>query len=142
MQDAWSANDKMAAIGYKNFLRKFETIFVLKLFSSVFASSNILYNLLLTNPLDVIFCASKINEFHEYLHRERDTQFQLLWNTSNDLAQPREIKRLKCNIVGSVESKYRMFFYEIIKNLLNNLRVLFPYIGKNGIFWPTELWEI
>jgi len=87
-----------------------------------------------TKPLDVIFCSTKINEFHEYLHRERDTQFELLWNTSNDLAQPREIKRLKCNMVDSVESKYRMFFYEIIENLLNNLRVLFSYIGKNGIF--------
>ena len=131
MQDAWSANDKMAAIRYKNFLRKFETIFVLKLFSSVFASSYILYNLLQTKPLDVIFCSTKINEFHEYLHRERDTQFELLSNTSNDLAQPRKIKRLKCNMVDSVESKYRMFFYEIIENLLNNLRVLFSYIGKN-----------
>jgi len=29
MQDAWSANDKMAAIGYKKFLRKFESIFLL-----------------------------------------------------------------------------------------------------------------
>ena len=75
MQDAWSANDKMAAIGYKNFLRKFETIFVLKLFSSVFASSNILYNLLLTNPLDVIFVPAKsmnfmniynVNEIHSF----------------------------------------------------------------------------
>ena len=50
MQDAWSPNDKMAAIGYKKFLRKFETIFLLKLFSSVFASSYILYNLLQTKP--------------------------------------------------------------------------------------------
>jgi hypothetical protein len=134
MQDAWSANDKMAAIGYRKFLRKFETIFLLKLFSSVFASSDILYNVLQTKPLDVIFCATKINEFQEYLRRERDTGFQLLWTSSNDLAQPREIKRLKCNMVDSVESKYRMLFYEIIDNLVNNLTVRFSNIEKMDFF--------
>lgn len=133
-QDAWSANDKMAAIGYRKCLRKFETIFLLKLFSSVFASSDILYNVLQTDPQDVIFCATKVNEFQEYLHRERDTGFQLLWKSSNDLAQPREIKRLKCNLVDSVESKYRMLFYEIIDNLLNNLTVRFSNIEKMEFF--------
>ena len=133
-QDAWSANDKMAANKYKKFLRKFESIFVLKLFSSVFVSSYILYNVLQTKPLDVIFCATKINEFQEYLHRERDTGFELLWKSSNDLAQPREIKRLKCNMVDSVESKYRILFYEIIDNLLNNVRVRFSYIEKMEFF--------
>ena len=133
-QDAWSANDKMAAIGYRKFLRKFETVFLLKLFSTVFAFSDILYNVLQTKSLDVIFCATKINEFQEYLHRERDTGFQPLWKSSNDLAQPREIKRMKCSTVDSVESRYRMLFYEIIDNLLNNLKVRFLNIEKLEFF--------
>jgi len=73
--------------------------------------------------LDVIFCANKINEFHEYFNRERDTEFEFLWKYTNVLAQPTGIKRLICNMVDSVESKYRMLFYEIIDKLLNNLRV-------------------
>ena len=79
MEDGWSANDKMAAIGFKKYLRKFESIFLFKLFSSVIASSYILYHVLQTKPLDVISCATKINEFHEYLRHERDTEFELLW---------------------------------------------------------------
>ena len=133
-QDAWSANDKMAAVGYRKFLRKFETIFLLKLFSSVFASLDILYNVLQTKPLDVIFCATKIKEFQEYLHHERNTGFQLLWTSSNGLAQPREIKRLKCSLVDAVEIKYRMLFYEIMDNLDNNLTVRFSNIEKLEFF--------
>ena len=128
MQDTWSANEKMAAIRYKKFLRKFESIFLLKLFSSVFVSSYILYNILQTKLLDVIICANKINEFDEYLHRERDTHFEFLWKSTNILAQPTGIKTLKCNMVDSVDSKYRMLFYEIIDKVLNNLRVRFSYI--------------
>jgi len=78
----------------------------------------------------VIFCANKINEFDEYLHRERDTQFEFLWKSTNILAQLTGIKTLKCNMVDSVESKYRMLFYEIIDKLLNNLRVRLSYIEK------------
>ena len=100
----------------------------------MFASSYILCNVLQTKPLDVIFCATEINELHEYLHHERDREFELLWKSSNDLAQPREIKRLKCNMVDSVDSKYRTLSYEIIDNLLNNLRVRLSYIEKIEFF--------
>lgn len=133
-QDGWSANDRMAAVGYKKFLTKFETVFLLKLFSSVFVSSDILDNILQTRSLDVIFCATKIKEFQEYLNRERDIGFQRLWKSSNDLAQPREIKRLKYNTVDSVESKYRILFYEIVDSLLNNLATRFSNIEKMEFF--------
>lgn len=133
-QDGWTANDKMAAIGYMKFLRRFQTVFLLKLFSSVFASADILYNILQTKPLDMNYCATKIKEFQEYLQCERDTGFQLLWKSSNDLAQPREIKRLKYNAVDSVESKYRILFYEIIDNLLNNMTARFSNIEKMEFF--------
>jgi len=68
----------------------------------VFVSSYILYNILQTKLLDVIICANKINEFHEYLYRERDTKFEFLWKSTNVVAQPAGIKRLKYNMVDSV----------------------------------------
>jgi hypothetical protein len=55
-----SANDKMATTGYKKFLKTFQTVFLLKLFSSVFEHSEILFDIFQTRGLDIVFCATKI----------------------------------------------------------------------------------
>jgi hypothetical protein len=54
------ANDKMTTIKYKKFLKKFRTVFLLKLFSSVFEHSDILFHILQTRGLDIVSCATKI----------------------------------------------------------------------------------
>jgi hypothetical protein len=58
-QDDWSGNDNVAVTGYKELLTKFETLFLLKLFSLAFASSDVLYHILQIKTLGVIFCANK-----------------------------------------------------------------------------------
>jgi hypothetical protein len=45
-RERWSTNDKMAVSGHKKILKKFKTVFPLKLFSSVFALSDILFHIL------------------------------------------------------------------------------------------------
>ena len=72
--------------------------------------------------------------FMNILYRERDTQFEFLWKSTNVLAQPTGIKTLKCNMADSVENKYTMLFYEIIDKLLNNLRVRLSCIEKIEFF--------
>jgi hypothetical protein len=89
-QEGWTANDRMAAIGYKKFLKKFQTVFLLKLFSSVFAHSDILFHILQTKGLDIVFCATKIKEFQSHLQNEHDTGFPLLWKLSNDGRNPKK----------------------------------------------------
>jgi hypothetical protein len=54
-QDDWSANDNVAATGHKEFVMNFKTVFLLKLFSLVFASSDILCHVLQIETLDVVF---------------------------------------------------------------------------------------
>ena len=58
-QDDWSGNDNVAVTGYKELLTKFETLFLLKLFSLAFASSDVLYHILQIKTLGVIFCYVK-----------------------------------------------------------------------------------
>jgi len=41
----------------------------------------------------------------------------------------------------SVEGKYRILFYEIIVQLLNNLTAHFPKTEEKIFFLSTELWE-
>ena len=57
--DDWSGNDNLAVTGYKELLTKFETLFLLKLFSLAFASSDVLYHILQIKTLGVILCANK-----------------------------------------------------------------------------------
>jgi hypothetical protein len=53
--EGWNASNKMAAIGYKTFLKKFQTVFIFKLLSSVLAHSEILFHTLQTKCLDMVF---------------------------------------------------------------------------------------
>jgi hypothetical protein len=50
-QGAWSANDKMAVTEYN----KFQIFFLLKLLSSLFAHSSILFHILQTKGLDFLW---------------------------------------------------------------------------------------
>jgi hypothetical protein len=49
-QEGWSANDRMAAIEYKKFLKKFQTVFILERSSAVFTRSDICF----------IYCKQKV----------------------------------------------------------------------------------
>jgi hypothetical protein len=58
--------------------------------------------------------------------------FPLVLKSSDDVTQPKERKGDNSYTVNSVEEKYRILFYEMIDNQLNNMSACFSSIEKNG----------
>jgi hypothetical protein len=109
-------------------------------FPSVFARSDILFQILQSERLDVVLCATNIKQFRSHLQNEHDTGFAFLWKLSNDVTtttprppkKKKKTKRAKSYVVNSVEEKYRILLYEIIDNLIFHMSARFSRRREGG----------
>lgn len=69
--DNWKGPDRCAAYGYVEFLKKFETVFLLNLFSPLFAQSDVLFQILQTENIDIVTCLNYLRDFQQLLRNER-----------------------------------------------------------------------
>lgn len=65
--DNWNGPDRCTAHGYVDFLNKFETVFVLNLFSPSFSQTDVLFRILQTENIDIMKCLNYVKDFQQYL---------------------------------------------------------------------------
>lgn len=69
--DEWKGVDGCAAYGFVQFLESFRTVFLLKLFSPLFARTDFLFKVLQSEHLDIVTCLNVIRDFQEELQCSR-----------------------------------------------------------------------
>ena len=80
--DCWDSDTLLKLEGFFRFLHKFETIWLLKVFSKLFTYTDVLYNVLQSKMYDVLYCANKIEEFLRDLQHERGHRFDKIWSSA------------------------------------------------------------
>ena len=73
--DCWDSDTLIKSEGFLRFLNKFETIWLLEVFSKLFSYTDVLYNVLQSKMYDVLYCADKIEKFLRDLQHERNHGF-------------------------------------------------------------------
>lgn len=81
----WNAIDREAARGFKRFLNKFDTVFLLEVVAPIFSFSDTLFSALQSSQIDIVACSKKIESFSIFLQNERENGFNRAWNTANQI---------------------------------------------------------
>lgn len=140
-EDKWNGPDKCTAFGYFDFLKKFQTVFLLNLFSPLFSQSDVIFQILQTINRDIMVCLNFIKDFLQYLNNCRKgfihcidcknkisakiisedkrcdrcetVGFQPIWNKTVKLIGLPILEKKRRNNM-SQEQTYRKLYYEII----------------------------
>ncbi|KAJ4436025.1 hypothetical protein ANN_18651 [Periplaneta americana] len=111
----WESETVALARGYLSFLSEFETKFLLNVLSKIYAYIDILYNILQTKHLDILYCVEEVNETKRIVLHER-YRFDALWSDVCNEVECEEVPRKrKCleNDLPSSGSKIRRVSYFI-----------------------------
>ena len=136
----WDSETVALARGYFYFLSEFETTFFLQVFSRIFAYTDILYNILQTKHLDILYCANKVQETRQLILNEREN-FDALWtdiNKMNDHSQDLSRKRKR---MENDADKCRRLYFQIIDNITVQITERFgslPQLEFVSLLDPTK----
>ena len=86
--DNWADNDVEKARGFWSFLEDPETVFLVHVFSNIFGSTYVLYDIRQNDSFDVMYCKEKIDEFHNKLLWEKNTGFNRIWDVATSGQKP------------------------------------------------------
>lgn len=115
----WESETVALARGYLSFLSEFETKFLLNVLSKIYAYIDILYNILQTKHLDILYCVEKVNETKRIVLHER-YRFDALWSDVCNEVECEEVPRKRKCLENDV-IKYRRIFFEKIDNVTNHI---------------------
>ncbi|KAJ4437703.1 hypothetical protein ANN_17848 [Periplaneta americana] len=87
---------------------RFETKFLLNVLSKIYAYIDILYNILQTKHLDILYCVEKVNETKRIVLHER-YRFDALWSDVCNEVECEEVPRKRKCLENDV-IKYRRIF--------------------------------
>ncbi|KAJ4426387.1 hypothetical protein ANN_27201 [Periplaneta americana] len=74
----------MTANGFSSFLKDFQNIFLIKILSNLLAFSDVLFTILQSKNVDILYASSKITEFQQQLQKEREN-FEAVWSSIHDM---------------------------------------------------------
>lgn len=125
--DKWDNDTIVLAQGFLAFLSKPINLFLLKVFSKIFSYTDVLFNLLQTKSLDIVYCTNKVNETKQSLAQMRENycDFDIDYE----------------EIIGDIFSKSarhsvdkKALYYEIIDNITVQLNERFCSLQKLEFF--------
>jgi hypothetical protein len=131
----WDADTVVKSQGFLSFLRSLNTIFLLQVFSRLFAYTDVLYNLLQTRNFDILYCCQKIEEIKNELQRARDTAFNEIWYAAlgrrgEEFESPTNKRRRGC--IG--KDACCQLYFEIIDNISVHTETRFAALKKLEYF--------
>ncbi|XP_022160087.1 zinc finger MYM-type protein 1-like [Myzus persicae] len=122
----WDNEAIVLSQGFINFLDSRQTYFLLIVFSKIFSLTDILYEVLQTKRLDILYCVKKIEETKCQLQNYRLNLFEKLWETVLSDKGDFELQRK----IRDPKTFYKVLFNEIFDNILTNLQARFGSLIK------------
>lgn len=123
--DTWGA-DAIQARGFLQFLKSFNTVFLLNTFNDVFIHTDILFNVLQNKIFDINFCCEQIDSVRLEVNNLR-TRFQNIFEVSKNAIHP---VPKRGESLESFELRYRQLFFEIIDTLSLQMETRFDSLKK------------
>lgn len=119
----WNAVDRNTASGFKRFLKKFNTIFLLEVLAPIFSRSDLLFAALRSPAIDIAQCSKKIEDFINFLKNEKNIGFKKAWNNTQKRCDEEYKPAKKQARQNGNERKqlYKTLFFEIIDNIENQI---------------------
>nr|XP_018913349.1 PREDICTED: zinc finger MYM-type protein 1-like [Bemisia tabaci] len=77
--DSWDAKAILKARGFVQFLTEFRTVFLLEVFANIFSYTDVLYDILQTDTVDIAYCHQKVRDTADFLKRDRNEGFEKIW---------------------------------------------------------------
>ena len=142
--DCWDSDTLIKSEGFLRFLNKFETIWLLEVFSKLFSYTDVLYNVLQSKMYDVLYCADKIEEFLRDLQHERDHGFDGIWSSTvecEDNAISERERERRNSIESDTKTYCSALFSAIIDNMLEQIKTRYASLSKLDFFqllWPAK----
>lgn len=122
------------AVGFIHILRDFDFMFLLFSYQSIFHFTSYLWDILQLRCVDIQFCQNKILLTIENIEILRSTDnFQKNFSLTSDKARSLPQMRRKRKIdkdIPSIEAQYRILYFEVIDNILTQLRPRFADFSK------------
>lgn len=121
----------MTAKGFANFLQENKNIFIIQILYNLLIFTDVLFNILQSKNVDILFCSQKILDFKNQLNQERenfDTIWALFTQNSNELS----VSKRRTEI--DKKDYYRRFYFEIIDNIQTQINIRFKSFEKLQYF--------
>ena len=116
-------------LGYFAFLDKFQTRFLITVFSRIFSLTDTLFEILQSKGMDILYCGQKIQELIENVKKIKESDFELIFQESFVLTDASfEMRRTE------TPDLYKHLFQEITDNILTQLTSRFKTISELEFF--------
>ncbi|KAG7176663.1 Fibrinogen silencer-binding protein-like 1 [Homarus americanus] len=130
----WDDDCVLKGQGFLSFLQKFQTRFLLNVFSSVFSFTDVVFKILKKKGMDIAYCSKKVEELIGKIKKIREDDFDRIFqesvpgrNDENPIKRPRRSEQLE-------EAGCRALFNEILDNILVQLRDRFQTVTQLEFF--------
>lgn len=134
----WDNDTVIKAQGFLSFLQKYQTRFLLNVFSEIFSLTDVLFNILQTKSMDITYCAKKVEETTKKLEEIREHNF---WKTFEEVREREEddeppLKKLRMHMAHCTQdvTEYKRLFVEILDNILIQIKNRFQSMGNLDFF--------
>jgi len=115
----------------QTFFKKIKKIFILQILSNLLIFTDVLFNILQSKNVDILFCSQKILDFKNQSNQEREnfgTIWALFTQNSNELSVSKRRTEIDKN------DYYRRFYFEIIDNIQTQINIRFKSFEKLQYF--------
>lgn len=126
-------NAILEARGLLNMLEDFQFVFHLFVYNKIFTHTQTLFEILQRKSSDVLFCQQQIDHTYEIINSFRtDEVFNLIFEDVVKLIDVPTVRNARRNLGSevSVQQEYKMFLFEIIDNILCQLKTRFSDFKK------------
>ncbi|KAJ8977129.1 hypothetical protein NQ317_011665 [Molorchus minor] len=120
------------ARGFLNDMNDFDFTFLVVIFNDIFITTDILYDVLQKNSLDINLCVYQIKQTRGILSKKRnDDFFETIFNKASRMTELDITKRGYTGLSNKdVSTRYKALFYEIFDHILMEIDVRFQDCEK------------
>lgn len=132
----WDTETILKTRGFVSFLREFKTRFLISVFAKIFSFSDVVFDILQSKSLDIVFCAKTVDDLFNNIQRIRDEDFMSIYNEAErEFIACREdhvATRRACD--KDKQLSIKRLFDEILDNVLVQIKERFKSIDKFHFF--------
>lgn len=125
----WTSDEVIKAGGFIRFFSKVETKFLLNVFNCIFLFSNQLSDILQCKSFALVICTNKINDFHEFLQKLRDSGFDKVWEESSTAEEENvslgRVLSSRNYFASSDKQTYSQLYFEVLDTLMYQIKFRF-----------------
>lgn len=130
----WDTESINCSRGFLSCFNDFNFNFLLTVFSEIFPFSDILFECLQKKNSDINLCNLKVREYLSIIESKRN-DFEFLWEKTNSVVNISDYSSTKTTRIRmekdiDLQTQYRKLLFEIIDNILMQLRERFQNIEK------------